>query len=265
MYCPTRIPCLLLLALLVASPAATALAKQLPLIPVDPADFSAPVDNPYFPMAFGCTYIYEVETDEGLVVNEITVTPCLVTILGVECTIIYDVEYLIVDGVPVKLEETFDFHAWDNHGNAWYFGEDTVEYIYDEMWNPLGCTTEGTWRAGADGAMAGIIMLADPEEGLSYYQEFAEGIAEDQAKVLRDDANVSTGLADFTAVVITKEWSPLSTGHNEQKFYAPGVGLVKILELKEKTVNVELVDIRKDIIDCAQLVEDFYLIFNLCD
>ena len=40
-----------------------------------------------------------------------------------------------------------------------------------------------------------------------------------------------------------KEWTPLAPGEIEYKYYAPGVGLVFIEELKGKTVRVELVDV----------------------
>ena len=40
-----------------------------------------------------------------------------------------------------------------------------------------------------------------------------------------------------------KEWTPLAPGEIEHKYYAPGVGLVFIEELKGKTVMVELVEV----------------------
>ena len=63
------------------------------------------------------------------------------------------------------------------------------------------------------------------------------------AKVLRVNASVSTAYGDFDGCMKAKEWTPLSPGEIEHKFYAPGTGLVYIEELKEKTVRVELVDV----------------------
>lgn len=48
---------------------------------------------------------------------------------------------------------------------------------------------------------------------------------------------------DYEECLKTKEWTPLEPGQIEHKYYAPGVGLVFIEELKEKTVYVELIDI----------------------
>ena len=55
----------------------------------------------------------------------------------------------------------------DNFGNVWYFGEETATYSGGQV-----LSTEGSWEAGVDGAQPGIIMLADPQVGDAYRQEF---------------------------------------------------------------------------------------------
>jgi hypothetical protein len=87
-------------------------------------------------------------------------------------------------------------------------------------------------------------MLADPMVGDTYRQEFLEDVAEDMAKVLRLNAEVSIEMGDFEDCLKTKEWSPLEKGAVENKYYAMGTGLVLVEELKEKTVRQELVDIQ---------------------
>jgi len=168
-----------------------------------------------------------------------------VVILGVTCVVVYDVEWVSPDDGAnwYKTEETYDWYAWDNDGNVWYFGENTVEYLYDENWDPAGTSTEGSWEAGANDALPGIAMLADPVPGMCYQQEYLEDEAEDMGKILRLDVNVSIDLGDYEGCLKTKEWTQLDPGTVEHKYYAPGVGLVYIEELKEKTVEVELVDI----------------------
>lgn len=211
----------------------------------DPGNFDSPAENTYMPKTIGSTYVYEAETEDGLVHNEITFTSDTKTILGILCTVVQDVEWVFVEGTGfVKTEETDDWHAWDNDGNVWYFGEDTVEYLYDDDWNLIGTSTEGSWEAGVDGAEPGVVMLAEPRPGNSYRQEYYEGVAEDMGKVLRDNASVPLPLDDFTDCLVTKEWTPLSPGEIEHKYYAPNVGLVYIEELKGKTVHVELIEIR---------------------
>ena len=212
---------------------------------INPADFDTPQDNTYFPMAVGTTYVYMAETEDELIRNEITITSGTEVIMGVTCIVVYDVEWISVDdgNTWIIIEETDDWHVWDNDGNVWYFGEDTKEWVYDDDWNFLYTTDEGSWRAGDDGALPGIIMLADPTVGSCYQQEYYEDEAEDMGKVLKLNASVSVEYGDFEDCLKTKEWTPLEPGEIEHKYYAPGVGLVFIEELKGKTVNVELVDV----------------------
>jgi hypothetical protein len=209
------------------------------------ANFSSPLDNLFLPMAIGATYVYTAEEEDGVVLNEITQTSQTKVILGVTTTVVHDIEFLLVEGVgSIVTEETFDWIAWDNNGNVWYFGEDTTEYLYDENWNLIGTSKEGSWQAGVDGAKPGIIMLANPRAGDSYRQEFYEDVAEDMGKVLKLNGSVSVEYGDFDGVLTTKEWTPLEPGAVEHKYYARGVGLVFIEQLKGKTVRVELIDIQ---------------------
>jgi len=222
-------------------------AGEMELPPIGSVSFATPKDNPYLPMAIGQTYVYTAETDEGLVRNEVTNTPATVNILGVDCTVVHDIEWVYVEELDTwkLLEETFDRIAWDDDGNVWYFGEDTVAYEYDDAWNPIGTSTEGSWTAGVDGAQPGILMLAAPTVGVSYRQEYEAGVAEDMAKVLRlnDTVKLDAFAEPFQDVLVTKEWSSLEPGAVEHKHYAPGVGLVSIEELQGKTVHYELTEI----------------------
>jgi hypothetical protein len=214
-------------------------------LPFNVANFSSPLDNLFLPMAIGATYVYTAEEEDGVVLNEITQTSQTKVILGVTTTVVHDIEFLLVEGVgSIVTEETFDWIAWDNNGNVWYFGEDTTEYLYDENWNLIGTSKEGSWQAGVDGAKPGIIMLANPRAGDSYRQEFYEDVAEDMGKVLKLNGSVSVEYGDFDGVLTTKEWTPLEPGAVEHKYYARGVGLVFIEQLKGKTVRVELIDIQ---------------------
>jgi hypothetical protein len=211
--------------------------------------FDDPQDNDYLPMAIGQTYVYEAEDGDELIRNEITNTSATRTILfggvTVVCTVVHDVEWVYIEDLDAwfKTEETDDWYAWDNDGNVWYFGEDTLEYLYDDEWNLIGTSTAGSWEAGVDGAEPGILMLAEPHPGDAYRQEYYEGEAEDMGKVLRLNASVSVEYGDFEDCLVTKEWTLLEPGNVEHKYYAPGVGLVYIEELKGKTVKVELVEI----------------------
>ena len=215
---------------------------------LDPADFTTPVQNPYFPLVPGTTYVYAAQTGEGLLRTEVSVTSSTKTIDGVVAFVVHDVVWLDVDeGPTVLIEDTFDWYAPDNSGNVWYLGEATVERLYDEDWNFIGTSTEGSWEAGVAGAEAGLIMLADPRPGLSYRQEFAAGVAEDLAKVERLNAKVSVPYGTFPDALVTKEWTPLEPGAVERKYYVAGVGLGLVEEFHGgPTVREELVRVTVD-------------------
>jgi hypothetical protein len=223
----------------------SAVAADIGVLAVDPTNFTSPVQNPYFPLVPGTTYFYEAQSEEGLLRTEVSVTSGTKLIEGVLATVVHDVVWLDVENGPtILIEDTFDWYAPDNFGNVWYLGEATVEYLYDEHWTLIGTTTEGSWEAGVNGAVAGLIMLADPRPGRSYRQEFAEGVAEDLAKIERLNAKVSVPYGDFSDVLVTKEWTPLEHGAVERKFYVAGVGLVLVEEfhggptVREQLVNV---------------------------
>lgn len=198
--------------------AATSLAGQ---VTVEPSGFVATIDNPYMPLRPGTTLVYETPGADARVVVVVTCETRVVQ--GVTCTVVDDRAY--VGGV---LEEsTRDWFAQDTDGNVWYFGEETAELDADG--NVV--STAGSWEAGVDGAEAGIVMLAQNRPGQWYQQEYYEGEAEDRAKVLRLSAPVTVPAGQFEGCLETKEWTPLTRGQVEHKFYAPGTGLVLVESL----------------------------------
>ena len=136
------------------------------------------------------------------------------------------------------IEFTLDWYKQDNNDNVWYFGEAAQQWE-----NGVQIGTEGSWEAGVDGALPGIVMQGRPRSGQTYRQEFLVGVAEDMAKVIGLKAKVSVAYGSFRGCVQTKEWSPLEPGVTERKFYAPGVGLVLVEENVDGPVRQELVDI----------------------
>ena len=202
---------------------------------IDPADFVSEIDNEFFPLEPGTTFIYEGETEGVPTRDEMTVTRQTKMILGVKTTVVHHVSY--EDGVLI--EDTFDWFAQDKDGNVWYFGEDTKEL--DENGNVI--STEGSWEAGVDGAQAGIIMLADPKKGNRYQQEEAPDVAEDMAQVTGFEDSLCVSYGCFENVLVTKEWSPLEKGVVENKYYASGVGFIFGDMVKGGDEQTELVEV----------------------
>jgi hypothetical protein len=207
-----------------------------PALQIDPNNFVSAVTNSYFPLEPGTTFIYKGESDGAPTRDVMTVTNDIKVILGVTTTVVHHLSY----EDKVLVEETFDWFAQDVDGNVWYFGEDTKEF--DENGNVI--STAGSWEAGVDGAEAGIIMLADPQVGDRYYQEFYRSEAEDQAKVLQLDASICVSYGCFDNVIVTKEWTRLEPGVVEYKYYAEGVGFIFAEMVKGGEEYSELVKVR---------------------
>ncbi|QNP40867.1 hypothetical protein [Lysobacter solisilvae (ex Woo and Kim 2020)] len=219
----------------------------------DLANFTTPllIDNAYLPLLPGLRVVVaEVSVDE-CIVDETQVTgdskdDFTGAYAGLSARVVSDRAWLDADcdgGRDRLLEDTFDWYAQDDDGNVWYVGEATTAFEYDDAGNPTGTSTEGSWEAGRDGAIAGLIMLAEPAAGDFYQQEFSAGVAEDAAKVVGVGRNVTTGLGTFADCLVTKEWSSLSPGAIEHKYYCPDLGLVLVREFHGKTTIAETVDI----------------------
>jgi hypothetical protein len=190
----------------------------------NPANFVHPITNPnpLFPLVPGTTYFYEGES-EGVPTSNITEVTCdTLVIAGVTTTVVRDRAF---DENGNVIEDTFDYYAQDKNGTVWYFGEDTTEFD-PVTGDPI--STEGTWREGVDDADAGFIMLASPQVGNRYFQEFAPKVAVDLAKVIDLDGSACspfTGCVDN--LLVTKETSQLDPGVVENKFYASGIGFIR--------------------------------------
>ena len=214
---------------------------------INPANFVGPATidqgtaNLYFPLVPG--YFWTYKTREGGVVTETNTVEVLagesVMIEGVDCIVVHDIVYEGDTTDPAAIiEDTYDYYAQDMDGNVWYFGEFSVaRQECDEETGEL-CEglygDEGSWQAGFEGGKPGIIMFADPSAQIDtvYRQEFALGDAEDAAQVISVDGSTSVtvpidgGTTFDTNVLNTWDFSPMEPDVGENKFYAPGVGMI---------------------------------------
>ena len=202
-------------------------------VELDPAEFVAEIDNPYWPMRPGSTWVYRETDAEGAVQRvDVTVTGRTKTILGIDAVVVHDV--VTQDGELV--EDTYDWYAQDTHGNVWYLGEATKEFENGEV-----TTTAGSWEAGVDGAQPGIIVPAGPRVGMAYRQEYYAGEAEDEGKILSVDERAEVPFGSFGDLLMTKDTTALDPDMLEHKFYAEGVGPVLVLGLSGGGGREELV------------------------
>ena len=164
----------LVIMIMILSLTALALPTHALVPSFDISNFHNPlnIDNGYFPLTPGTTFIYKGTGEEGEPTrNVFTVTNNTKEIIGITTRVVHDEAY--VEG---ELEEsTDDWFAQDDDGNVWYMGEFTTEFP-DE-------SHDGSWEAGVKEDKAGVVMLAQPEVGDKYQQVEAKGEAEDGATV----------------------------------------------------------------------------------
>jgi hypothetical protein len=187
---------------------------------LDPADFVAVVDNPYLPWIPGSSWVYEGESEEGTERIEVQVLSETREVIGITATVVRDTVALNGE----LIEDTHDWYAQDQEGNVWYLGEDVSNYENGEMVDKAG-----SWEAGVDGAQPGIVMFADPAAhiGETYRQEYYKSEAEDMADLLSVSESVTVSSVFFEKVVQTKDYTPLEPDLLEHKYYAPGIGMIK--------------------------------------
>jgi hypothetical protein len=185
----------------------------------------------------GITYTYKGTKDGKPSLDRFAVTGRTAVINGAPCVVVQD--QLFVAGV--LHETTVDWFTQDRSGNVWYFGEDTKEL--DEHGRVV--STEGTWKAGVDGAQPGIFMPALPKVGQSYQQEYYKGHAEDHFQILSLGASVRVPFGSFKKALQTREWTPLNPDVLEHKYYVRGIGFVKAVSLKGPKDVSELVSITR--------------------
>jgi hypothetical protein len=204
----------------------------------DPANFSGPEANPYFPLQPGTVTRYRGSEDGVHFRERVEVLHRTRLVDGVRARVVRDV-LRRADGSVA--ERTHDWYAADDDGNVWYLGEKTATY------NRHGHlqSREGSWEAGVHGATPGLIMPADPHATDAYRQEFWRGHAEDQAWIVGKKATVRVPLGVFHGVVRSFEWTRLEPHVVSVKLYARGVGIAAEYDVAGGTERFELVSVSR--------------------
>ncbi len=214
-----------------SAPQSPSAAQSLPPVAseaeFDPATFSHPteVTNPWFPLVPGTRFTWQGHaTDEGERVSRkvvFTVTDLTKVVNGVRTVVTYDNDY-----TGGELEEVeLSFFAQDDDGNVWYLGE------YPEELDGETVVKTPTWIAGLHGARAGIHMPALPRPGTpSYAMGWGGADVEwtDRGKVDQLGQEVCVPLECYSGVLVIDEFNPDEPGTHQLKFYARGVGGIRV-------------------------------------
>ena len=202
------------------------------VVDLDPARFTATVDNPWFSLPPGASWVYQGTADDAAERTDVVVTGQTRVVSGITATVVHDT----VSTAGELIEDTYDWYAQDSDGNVWYLGEDTKEYEGGKV-----VSTKGSWQAGVDGAKPGVVMWADPQPGKAYRQEFYPGEAEDLAEVIAVDGAASVPAGSWSDALVIREWNPLEPAVVEEKTYVRGVGLVLERVVRGGSGGAELV------------------------
>jgi hypothetical protein len=207
-------------------------------VDLDPARFTVEIDNRYWPMVPGTRWTY-LEIDEEGKQLEVVVTVSTETkkiANGVTARVVRDT----VTEEGELIEDTFDWYAQDAEENIWYLGEETAEFESGKV-----TSRAGSFEAGVDGALPGIIVPADPVDDMKYRQEYFSGEAEDNGEVLSVEEQVDVHAGHFDGALLTKDTNALEPDVLEYKLYAPRVGPVLTLGVSGGGGREELVKIER--------------------
>ncbi len=213
----------------------------------DPSRFtdSAAVDHRWYPLEPGTLLEYRGSSlDEGERLHHtvtIIVTDLTKMVDGVENVVVWERDY--TEG---ELEETeLALFAQDTDGNVWHMGEYPEEFEEGEF------AAAPTWVHGIKGAYAGITIPAHPTEGTPGYEQ---GYAPppinwvDRGRVYKTGQQTCVPADCYEDVVIIEEFEPNIPGAFQDKYYAPGVGVVRVGwrgRNDESKEVLELVEVRR--------------------
>jgi hypothetical protein len=206
-------------------------------VELDPADFSADITHRYWPMEPGRRWVYREREDDGIELK-VVVTATSVTKKTANGVIARVVRDTVTEDGKLR-EDTFDWYAQDSAGNVWYMGEDTAEFESGKV-----ATRAGSFEAGVDGALPGIILPAHPEPGMKYRQEYYKGEAEDNGEILSLDEQAEVPAGHYTGALLTKDTITIEPDVLEYKLYAPKVGPVMAIGVSGGGGREELVDLQ---------------------
>lgn len=164
-----------------------------------PTDFVESVDNPWLPLGAGDGWTYDVTEDgstNGTIVVE--VLDGTVEVAGLDATAVQTT----IDLGDGTASVGTDLYAQDRAGNVWLVGRDA----------------DGTgWRAGEDGAEAGLAMPADPRLGDGWVAYDVPGLPRASTRI----EDQSDGLVQTLD----------EAGTTTRRVYEKGVGLVGFEDL----------------------------------
>jgi hypothetical protein len=196
--------CVSVLAGVTAAPSAQAQTLDLGLCDPRQHTFTTNITNQFFPLPVGQQWVYFGREEGDPIGLRITVLNETETFKFGQTTVttlvVEEREWIdanrngLVDTGEELLEVSRNFYAQTEQGTVCYFGEMVDIYENGEI-----VSHEGAWRADARRNSPGIFMPANPQEGMTFQQENAPGVAMDEATIIRVGKNTIT-VRDFNPI-----------------------------------------------------------------
>lgn len=189
--------------------------------------FTSPtlVDNQWSPLRPGTRFEYVGSARDGAdrIARHmiVTVTNLTKNIGDVRTVVIWTTDF---DDGQLS-EDELAFQAQDDDGNLWHIGEYPEEYDNGKL------DKVPAWINGVAGATAGIAMEANPRLG---NPDYAQGFAPAPINWADRSRNYKTGQRTcvpagcYDDVLVVEEYEADKPGAAQLKYYAPGVGLVRV-------------------------------------
>lgn len=152
---------------------------------------------------------------------EVIVTDLVKVVDGIPNRVVWERDY--TEGELVEAE--LALFATDRHGNVWHTGEYPEEYEEGEL------VATPAWVHGIAGACAGITLPGNPRTGTD---DYAQGFAPppiawvDRGQVHRTDQRTCVPVTCYDDVVVIAEFEDGVPEAFQDKYYAPGTGVVRV-------------------------------------
>lgn len=178
--------------------------------------------NEWFPLKPGTQWVREGTTLIGNrnVPHEVitTVTDVIRVIHGVRAVLVHD--YSV--GAGQVVQQSLDYFALDKDGRVWNVGAVTDQYEAGRF-----VAVDEAWISGKEGAMAGVLMPANPTAHTpAWLIARPPGEDGDAAEFLRTQKKECVPFSCFRDVLVTREGKRTSLD-NEFKYFARGVGQIR--------------------------------------
>ena len=218
-------------------------AKKFEELNIKDFDKSENIDNAWWPLKPGMQWTFDghVEEDGKKESHKIvfTVTDLVKVIDGVRSRVIFDSDF----SKGKLAEQELAYFAQDKLGNVWHLGQyrEVMEgkvFVGGQIWvinNPSG-------------AKAGIMMPADPKLGTPSY---SEGFAPppfywtDRGRVYQMGQKVKVPAGSYNEVLVIEEFDDEHPGEFQLKYYAKGVGNIKVGSRGKKGSANEILELVK--------------------